>query len=328
MVDIPKFALYGDGDPQIEESIQPRLDIREWGDLGIDEKKIALQQIQNMRWLRDDSANVLSAITYMNDAFLRQCPGKRLHAITPDFDFQGRRNNENEIRRAAYLDFCDIFVGEKSESMVLRMLSHFAKSYINEDYLRSAEISEDIETKSKNIEQAYSKFDFLGNCLNHVFDQFSINIQLTRNGLIPKQDEKITKDIYEPTLKMLADPKWKTVSDNLAQMFSDYTEGDYPEVITKAHSSVQRFLQVLVGEEGKSGKGEVGKLFGKAKEAGILPIDRFTEPVINVLQGFIVSERANNSTAKPAIKDATSEEALLIMNVVMVFLQHCLLCSK
>jgi hypothetical protein len=107
-------------------------------------------------------------------------------------------------------------------------------------------------------------------------------------------------------------------------MFEDYRKEDYPEVITKAHRAVQRFLQVLVGEEGKSGKGEVGKLFQKAKEDGIIPINRFTEPLVNVIQGFITSERATNSTAKPAMKDATPSDALLMMNVVMVFLQYCL----
>jgi len=87
----------------------------------------------------------------------------------------------------------------------------------------------------------------------------------TRNGFVPRQDNKITEEIYTPTLRVLADPKWKSVSIDLAKMFEDYRNENYPESITKAHSAVHRFLQILVGEEGKSGRGEVGKLFQKAK---------------------------------------------------------------
>ncbi|MDA1323197.1 MAG: hypothetical protein O3C34_00485 [Proteobacteria bacterium] len=147
---------------------------------------------------------------------------------------------------------------------------------------------------------------------------------LTRNGLIPRQDDKITEQIYEPTLKILSDPKWNSVDTHLADMFQDYQDRNYPEVITKAHGVVQRFLQILVGEEGKGGKGEIGKLFSKAKKTNAIPVNRFTEPLLNIFQGFIVSERATNSTAKPALNDATPSDALLVMNVVMVFLQHCL----
>src|SRR5690606_3714440 len=98
---------------------------------------------------------------------------------------------------------------------------------------------------------------------------------------------------------------------------------NYSETITIAHRAVQRFLQKLVGEEGKNGKGEVGKLFSKAKSEGIIPVNRFTEPIVQVFQNFISSERANKSSAKPAKEEASSNDALLVMNVVMIFLQYC-----
>jgi len=42
MVKIPEFKVYGQNDPQVEEAIQPSLELRNWSDLGADEKKIAL----------------------------------------------------------------------------------------------------------------------------------------------------------------------------------------------------------------------------------------------------------------------------------------------
>jgi len=164
--------------------------------------------------------------------------------------------------------------------------------------------------------------------LNHVFEQFAVNQLVTRNGFVPRQDEKITGAIYVPTLQALADPKWASVSRDLAKMFDDYRDENYPEVITKAHSAVQRFMQILVGEEGKSGKGELAKLFAKAKAEGIIAANRFTDPIISAMLAFVPSERATNSTAKPAMKEATPGDALLMMNVVMILLQYCLQNAK
>ena len=210
------------------------------------------------------------------------------------------------------------------DALVFTMLSILAKFQIDSSRLKIATTAEDEESRHKWTEAAYEKFDQFASHMNHIFEQFSVNMKLTREGFIPVQDDKITAAIYEPTLRVLADPKWETVGAILNDVFSEFTNGNYPEVITKAHSTVQKFLQILVGGEGNNGKGEVGKLFGEAKEKGLIPVDRYSEKIVSVLQGFIVSERATNSTAKPAENEATRSDALLVMNVVMVLLQHCL----
>ncbi len=212
--------------------------------------------------------------------------------------------------------------------MVFRMVTVFAENHIERMYYIWAKEAKGDKKREENISKAFGKFDQLANCFNHIFEQFSVNAILTRNGLIPNQDEKITKDIYVPALKILSDPKWKTVSDDLSQMFNDHQQRKYPETITMAHRVVQRFLQILVGEEGKNSKGELANLFRKAKEQNLIPVNSFTEPIIQVFQGYIPSERATKSTAKPAKTEATSSDALLMMNVVMIFLQHCLQKNK
>lgn len=327
MTKIPKFKLYGENDLRIKEDIQPRLGLRKWSDLETSEKAIAFQELQNKGWIVAYSKEILETIEYLNYHFLRQCPGKKLHSTPREVDSRGY-DNVSKRMNAALLDFTNIFLNEKPEALVFRMLTKFAESYIDYNSYQSAEKEKVDEKRHEYIEKAFNQFDALSNCLNHIFEQFSVNAVLTRNGLVPRQDEKITREIYEPTLKVLSDPKWKTVSEDLAAMFTDYREERYPEAITKAHRVIQRFLQILVGKEGKSGKGEVGKLFSEAKATGIIPVNRFTEPIIQVFQGFISSERANKSTAKPAMKAATPSDALLVMNVVMVFLQHCLQESK
>lgn len=321
---LPKFTLFGENNQEIEAVLQPVLTLRGWSDLSSGEKQIAFQELTNSGWLKSYSDEALHTIEYLNHAFLRQCPGKHLHAIQPVHDAYNRYGNESERREAALLDFQHIFLQENSEVMVMRMLSFFTGRHIDKSYYRLAEESSDETEQKKYLEESFDKFDRLANCLNHIFEQFGVNQIVTRNGFVPRQDARITKEIYVPTLLALSDPKWKPVSEDLAKMFEDYRNKDFPETITKAHSAVQRFLQILVGEEGKNGKGELARLFKNAKDKGLVPTDRFTEPIINVIQGYLPSERATNSTAKPALKSATPADALLMMNVVMVLLQHCL----
>lgn len=324
MLKLPKFRLYGENDPLVEEIIQPHLDLRSWSDLEPEEKEIALQQLKNAGWIKEYSGEILKTIEYLNNEFLRICPGKNLHKIIPEYDGRISYGNISERKKAALADFEHILIHEEKEAIVFKMLTVFAKCYIDGYSYDQAKKATVDSKKHEYIDEAFKKNDRLAACLNHIFEQFAINAFLTRNGLVPRQDEKITKEIYIPTLRILEDPKWENVNKDLIGMFEEYRNKNYPEAITKAHRAVQRFLQILVGEEGKSGKGEVGKMFKKIKSEKIIPINKFTEPIINVFQGFISSERATNSTAKPAIKVATSSDSLLIMNVVMIFLQYCL----
>lgn len=328
MLKVPKFILYGIGDSQVEENIQPHLNLRGWLDLSVEEKEIALQELINKGWIEDYSGEILGAIKHLNLHFLRKCPGKNLHHVKPRRDYRGI-GNDSEQTEAAIQDFKHIFLHEnKSEDLVLRMLTAFADGHIKKYYLQQCNNIKDGKRIEESINNAFEKFDQLTSCLNHIFEQFSVNVILTRNGLTPRQDRIITEKIYVPTMRILSDLKWKTVSDDIALMFDNYHQRYFSETITIAHRIVQRFLQILVGEEGKNSKGELANLFRKAKKQNLIPIDRFTEPLINVFQSFISSERATKSTAKPLKEEATSHNALLMMNVVVVFLQHCLQKNK
>lgn len=322
---LPEFILYGENEKSIESDIQPELSLRKWADLSNQEKQTAFQELKNKHWVDSYSQEILSTIEYLNHQYLRQCPGKHLHGIKPKSNHGHMRyNNDSDRMKAAILDFEHIFMQEESEVLVFRMLSKFAEGHIDGFAYRQASEAKEKAKQREYIDEAFRQFDKLANCLNHIFEQFAVNQVVTRNGFIPRQEDKIQEDVYVPTLHLLSNPKWKTVSTDLAEMFEDYRQEDYAETITRAHRAIQRFLQVLVGEEGKNGKGEVGKLLKQIRDEEIIPLNRFTEPLINLTQSFITSERANNSTAKPSTKEANATDALLMMNIVIVFLQYCL----
>src|SRR3989338_1454991 len=217
---IPKFLLYGEADPKVELNIQPQLALRNWVNLSDEEKQIAFQQLKNSGWVESYSTEILQTIEYLNNAFLRQCPGKHLHAVQPQRDhYRGGYGNESERMKAAITDFQHIFLREKSDAMVFRMLSKFAESHIDHyNYRRANETQDDVERK-KLLDEAFNKFDRLANCLSPIFEQFAVNQLVTRNGFVPRQDDKITKEVYTPTLSILVDPKWKSINNKFFFFF-------------------------------------------------------------------------------------------------------------
>ena len=319
----PKFAVHGENDPKIAEAIQPRFAPRKLSELNAEERQTALRELINRGWI-ESSDEILSTMTYLNSKYLRMCPARQLHEVPPRYDHSLNRSNKPERIAAATQDFKRIWRNEINGDLLLAMLSKFAECHIDRYAYDRADKGTEADKIKRDTETAFKNFDSLANCLNHIFEQFAINVVLTRSGLVPRQDERLMELVYTPTLAMLSNPRWKSVNADLAAAFEDYNKGRFGEAITRAHTAVHRFLQVLVGEDGVAGKGELGKLFAKAKKAQLIPQNRFTEGVIGALQSYSASERAKKSTAKPASSEATASDALLMMNVVMILLQYCL----
>ncbi len=315
---IPKFHIYGKDNFQIEELIQPKLDLRNWEDLTKEEKEIMLLQLSNNGWIKDYSTEILRAIKDLNYLFLRECPGKRLHKTPPKKeDRRSYGTLDYDQIRAATEDFKDIFLNKTSEALIFRMLSKFAEEYIDYQQYKWAEQETEKGKINDYIEKAFEKFDRLANCLNHIFEQFAINALLTREGIIPRQDQKITEDIYVPVIQLLSNPEWKAINEELKSSFDNFHNKKYEDCIAFAHNVVQGFLQILIhGEYGKNGSGELARLFAEAKTKGYFNDD------FDFFKNFFSAFRANKSTSKPKKQNATANDALLMLNVVMIFLQH------
>ncbi|MCY4420960.1 MAG: hypothetical protein OXC42_06900 [Gammaproteobacteria bacterium] len=318
MKEIQSFKLFSESNPEIMERLQPKIPLRQWGDVDSSEKLRMIEILIKNDFLGEYPEHVVFCIEELNDRFKRITPGDDLHHHQVDIgdDHKGEEH-------AARIDFQRIFV-HADQDLVFEMLSIFADSLIDKAYVNLASKEQSLKNRAFYLVNAYKDFDKLEKCLNDNFVQFCVNMSLSREGFIPRQDNKIEEEIYRPTLQVLSDPKWKSVSDQLQAMFNDYRAQNYPEVITKASSAVHGFLQILVGEAGKNGKGEYGKLFTEAREKGIISNNRFIEGIITTIKGFLPGERASKSTAKPAKEQANSSDALLVMNVVMVLIQHCL----
>lgn len=179
--------------------------------------------------------------------------------------------------------------------------------------------------KERLTEWKYEELDKFTDRLNNVFEHFGINAVLTRHGFIPKQDERIVKEIYEPVLKFLSNEKWKPVNRDLKDAFEDFqlkTKSGYSGCVTLAISAIEAFLQILL--YGKTGKGTLGKLIPEAQSKGLIPKDKFTDQIFKNMESIFMQERIETGDAHPKDEYANEKNSIMVLNLAMVFLQHCI----
>lgn len=319
MIDIPVFKYYWDNNTALLKQIQPNLWLRNWSELSQSEKIIAYNELVNTLWIKDCN-EILTTIKILNHEFLRECPWKILHENINKASYEG------EKYKLALKDFSNIFLTNKNDSLFYRMISIFASQFIDNWHLTMLKkwwIPSDKE--DEYLQNAFKKFDIFSRKLNHIFDQFSVNITLTRVGLYPKQDNTLIDNLVSPILEKLSHPKWTNVNSDLSLAIDAYHGWDYPTSISMAHSTFQRFLQILLNqEEWKNGKWEIWKLIKEAKDKGIFWKSELSQAIEVWLQSFISNTRANKSTSKPSITQSDWSDALLMINIILLFIQQAI----
>ena len=148
---------------------------------------------------------------------------------------------------------------------------------------------------------------------------------ITRNGFGPRQDEKIIEEIYEPVLGYLSDPKWKKVNEILSDAFSDYrknTPQGYSGCVTNTISAVEAYLQILV--DGKTGGTKLSPLISEAQKKNLIANDVFTQTIFKNIEAIFARERQSTGDAHPKDEYATEKNARTILNLAMIFIQHCI----
>ena len=181
------------------------------------------------------------------------------------------------------------------------------------------------EYEKRKEQWKFEELDGFKGSLNDVFEQFGINIYLTRCGFMLYQDKKITEEIYNPVLNFLSDEKWKEVSRELKDAFRDYqakTEKGYSSSITHSISALEAFLQLSL--YGTVGKGTLGSLIKEATKKELIPNDPFSKKIFDNIESILAQTRKEKGDAHPKKEYANEKTARLILNIVMIFLQHCI----
>jgi hypothetical protein len=111
----------------------------------------------------------------------------------------------------------------------------------------------------------------------------------------------------------------------LRDAFAEYqqrTENGYSSCITHAVAALQGFLQILVS--GKTGQGEIGDLIKTASKNNIIPNDEFSMRAFKDIESHLMKERQLTGDPHPKKEYANEKSARLVLNLLMVFMQHCI----
>jgi len=333
------FKLWSELNPKAKRELKPDFGFRNWDSLKEDEKYKIWKYLEFYFFDKDikTRGNPLGDRENYYRFYGEDCWKRRkkkricLSIMTLNDKYKAKsyaRNFlENTTLNSACYDFYEIFM-KQDEHVVMELLSLYSKALISE------RADETIHRKKDEIEEEYQKrlqnwrwkdFDKFSENLNEIFTDFGINLYLTRQGFMPRQEEKIVKEIYEPVLSYLSHPRWKEVSKLLSDSFDEYrknTSQAYSNCVTNTVSATQAFLQIVVN--GKTGKGEISKLIPEAQKKNLIPNDFFTQKIFANIESIFARQRQETGIAHPKKEYATEKNARTILNLAMIFFQHCI----
>jgi hypothetical protein len=307
------FKFFSETNKEAKRFLKPDLGLKGWNDLSTNEKdkiwhhlKRYFFDIQKIERYDRRELYPYEIRGYANHMEYKQnAIVKSIAHLNENYKAKSFAENylKNPNSYAAFCDFYHIFMNQE-EFVVMELLSAYAKFLLS---------------------QNDKFFDDFSERLNDVFLQFGIKYHLTKDGFIPRQEEKIIEGIYEPVLSCLRDPKWKEVSKILSDAFDEYiknTPQGYSNCVTNTVSAIQAFLQIIVN--GKTGKGEISRLIPEAQKRKLIPDDFFTKKIFENLESIFARERAETGIAHPKTEYANEKNARTMLNLAMIFFQHCI----
>ncbi|MBL7142000.1 hypothetical protein ISS21_02875 [Patescibacteria group bacterium] len=322
------FKLWSSNNPEAIEKICPDLGMREWNDLNSDEKQKIWAYFFNKGWF-NKSSHIFYTIETLNERYKRKSYGRRLlehggpHFYRGSYPY-GQKYFESCCLKTTLDDFEDIFLNE-NQDVVYEILSLYVLLKIDTSSIQNIDEADKESRKEEIINHAYEESDKFAHDFNDIFEQFSLNVVLTRNGIIFRQDKKITEEIYVPVLSYLSGKKWIPVNRDLTDAFRKFQEKTpqgYSGCITHAISALQGFLQILV--HGKIGKGDLSDLLPEAQKKKLIPSDPFSTKTFKDLQSILMQKRQESGDPHPKKEYANEQSAKLVMNLIMIFIQHCI----
>jgi len=333
------FKLWSELNPKAKKELKPSFGLRDWNSLKEDEKYKIWKHLEFYFFNKDiiperKFREKKDYYEFYGGESEKEQKRKRIFdsIVMLNYKYKAKSYAKNFLEYRTFNstchDFYKIFM-EENEHVVMELLSLYCKFLILERkdetpyYKKNGETEEEYQRRLQDWRK--EDFDRFSRDLNEVFIDFGINLHLTYQGFIPRQEEKIIKEIYEPTLNYLSYPRWKEVDKLLSDSFEEYrknTPQGYSNCVTNTISAIQAFLQIIVWD--KTGKGEISDLVPKAQKRNLIPNDYFTEKIFENIESIFARQRQDTGIAHPKKEYATEKNARTILNLAMIFIQHCI----
>ena len=334
------FKLWSETKKEARDELSPDFGFRSWEELSNDDKYIIWKYVDRHFFKKDECRQTFS---YGNRSCNYEFFGdynetsNKLTRVVDSISYLNSRNKAKSYARnfledrkfnSACKDFYEIF-STQSENVIFELLSLYSKCIIFERSEREPNRNEkenDDKFEKRTFEWKWEIFDEFAEDLNEVFLQFGIKYYLTRGGFILRQDNKIIEEIYKPVLGYLSDKKWEKVNEILSDAFSDYrknTPQGYSNCITNTVSALHAFLQILVS--GKIGSSDgINNFIKQAQGKELIPTDKFSSGIFKNIESILMRERGKTGDAHPKQEYANEKNARTMLNLVMIFFQHCI----
>jgi hypothetical protein len=305
------FSKWSDVNTEARKVLVPDLGIRSWDELTHQEKNTIWLNFNTHKWFIADPITHC-AITIFNEHYktLAICKdllehksqyhaGQYCVSVYPCQNF-----NQLCCCNLAHKTFQEIIYQSKQD-IVYEAISFFICAIVH--CLGKSKIQE-------------FEDDF-----NDISNQFGLNVLVSNNILSLRQNKVITEEIWEPVLNFLNEERWESVNRDLRDSISAYwknTDESYSTSVTRAISSLQGFMQIIV--YGKTGKGDLDDLISKAQSKKLIPDDPFTRAIFKNMLSILMQVRQDMADAHPKKEYANEKTARLTLNLIMIFMQHCL----
>jgi hypothetical protein len=298
------FKKWSQTNQDAKKILTPNLNIRSLSDCTSNEKEIIIKIFSNNGFLNDSIGQ-----NYIYKTIMKFGHDYKLKNFCSNILDHGEPHYFGETlmdccKKCARNDFINIFLNQPKE-VSYELLSY----YVNE-------MDNPINFGYRNTFRSF---------FNDISNQFYLDIIMVEDQFIPRQEEKIIDDIYKPVLACISDLKWKEVNVLLADSFSEYRKNSpqgYSNSVTNTISAIQAFLQIL--NDKKKGSGNIAPLIVEAQKSGLIDNDSFTKNIFDNIESIFAIERQETSIAHPKKEYATEKNARTMLNLAMVFFQHCI----
>jgi len=296
------FNKWSQLNPSAKKILSPDLGIRSWDEIDSEQKQTIWLHFFNKGWFDKDEKTYRTIARFNEDNKARSfCNHIQQHGgphyVYCSLDDCCPKKAQNDFNYIFHREVQDVFY---------ELISYYVSALEN-DILDE------------------NKADRFKNLFNDISNQFGLNVLLGPDGFVLKQDVKIIEDIYIPVLNFLSDKKWESVTRDLNDAniayLKDREEG-YSACITHTISALQAFLQIMV--YGKIGKGNIADLIKEAQSKKLIPGDAFSTKIFKDIESVLMQERQEKGHPHPKKEYANEKIARLILNLAMVFMQHCI----
>lgn len=329
-----KFKLWSQIKTGAKENINPKLGLRSWSELEYQEKERMWRYFQLKNHFVFDKPD---EDFYYEEVPVNECD---FQAIIDAVNFMNKTYKKFEytenflngdMHQGSFKDFKMIFLNEKSD-VVLELLSAYSRSlflFRDKKDIRDKEDGETQEEYEKKVlEFKLEPLEIFKAIFNDIFEQFELNVRLTKGGIIPFNPKYIIKEIYDPVFEALCDKKFEKVNreiEDAIKHFRQKNKDSYSICITLCIGAIEEFLKVIIAEKyQKADSSTLADLISEALKKQIIPNDFFSKQVFSNLKSILARERKEKGNAHAKEEYATEKNAKLMLNLTVVFIQHCL----